>query len=185
MKFLFVVFYLSFLIHPAEAVTTKMFKVLDTCARYRLGEIDADDAIEKLKLMNSSPGKPKDIVFDNTGQYLATGGSAQVTVWNFKGNGPEGTVPGQLVLHNDPINCLCFANRSSLLISGAKDGYIAMWKLDKNGDGEPIDKVFINSTPTSLRWRNDDKAILASSNLGQVFCWNTNPNKGVGVGFKN
>ena len=39
-----------------------MFKVLDTCARYRLGEIDADDAIEKLKLMNSSPGKPKDIV---------------------------------------------------------------------------------------------------------------------------
>ena len=64
MKFLFVVFYLSFLIHPAEAVTTKMFKVLDTCARYRLGEIDADDAIEKLKLMNSSPGKPKDIVSD-------------------------------------------------------------------------------------------------------------------------
>ena len=62
MKFLFVVFYLSFLIHPVKAVTTKMFKVLDTCARYRLGEIDADDAIEKLKLMNSSPGKPKDIV---------------------------------------------------------------------------------------------------------------------------
>ena len=62
MKSLFIVFYLSFLIHPAEAVTTKMFKVLDTCARYRLGEIDADDAIEKLKLMNSSPGKPNDIV---------------------------------------------------------------------------------------------------------------------------
>ena len=62
MKFLFVVFYLSFLIHPAEAVTTKMFKVLDTCARYRLGEIDADDAIEKLKLMNSSSNNPKDIV---------------------------------------------------------------------------------------------------------------------------
>ena len=62
MKFLFVVFYLSFLIHPAEAVTTKMFKVLDTCARYRLGEIDADDAIEKLKLMNSSTSEPKDRV---------------------------------------------------------------------------------------------------------------------------
>ena len=62
MKYLFVVFYLSFLIYPAEAVTTKMFKVLDTCARYRLGEIDADDAIEKLKLMNSSSNNPKDIV---------------------------------------------------------------------------------------------------------------------------
>jgi hypothetical protein len=62
MKFLFVVFYLSFLIHPAEAVTTKMFKVLDTCARYRLGEIDAYEAIEKLKLTNSSLNKPKEIV---------------------------------------------------------------------------------------------------------------------------
>jgi len=62
MKYLFVVFYLFFLIYPADAVTTKMFKVLDTCARYRLGEINADEAIEKLKLKNSSPSKPKDIV---------------------------------------------------------------------------------------------------------------------------
>ena len=53
-----------FLIYPAEAVTTKMFKVLDTCARYRLGEIDADEAVEKLKLKltNSSTSQPKDLV---------------------------------------------------------------------------------------------------------------------------
>ena len=62
MKFLFVVFYLIFLINPAEAVTTKMFKVLDTCARYRLGEIGADEAVEKLKLANSSINQPKDLV---------------------------------------------------------------------------------------------------------------------------
>ena len=62
MKFLFVVFYLIFLIYPAEAVTTKMFKVLDTCARYRLGEIDADEAIEKLKLTNTSTNQQKDLV---------------------------------------------------------------------------------------------------------------------------
>ena len=62
MKFLFVVFYLSFTIYPADAVTTKMFKVLDTCARYRLGEIDADDAVEKLKLKISSNNQSKDLV---------------------------------------------------------------------------------------------------------------------------
>ena len=55
-------FYLSFLICPAEAVTTKMFKVLDTCPRYRLGEIDSNEAIEKLKLRNSSTNQPKDLV---------------------------------------------------------------------------------------------------------------------------
>ncbi|MDC2976732.1 non-structural protein (NS2)-like protein [Prochlorococcus sp. AH-736-E02] len=64
MKYLFVAFFLSFIIYPAEAVTTKMFKVLDTCARYRLGEIDTNEAIEKLKLklMNSSINQPKDLV---------------------------------------------------------------------------------------------------------------------------
>ena len=64
MKYLFVVFYLSFLIYPSEAVTTKMFKVLDTCARNRIGEINANEAIEKLKLKlkNSSSNQPKEIV---------------------------------------------------------------------------------------------------------------------------
>ena len=64
MKYFFVVFYLSILIYPAEAVTTKMFKVLDTCARYRLGEINANEAIEKLKLKitNSSINQPEDLV---------------------------------------------------------------------------------------------------------------------------
>ena len=62
MKFLFPVLYLSFFIYPADAVTTKMFKVLDTCARYRLGEINANEAIEKLKLTNSSTSEPKDLV---------------------------------------------------------------------------------------------------------------------------
>ena len=62
MKYLFVVFYLLFLIYPAEAVTTKMFKVLDTCARYRLGEINANEAIEKLKLTNSPTNQPKELV---------------------------------------------------------------------------------------------------------------------------
>ena len=64
MKYLCVVFYLFFLIYPAEAVTTKMFKVLDTCARYRLGEINANEAIEKLKLKltNSSTSQQKDLV---------------------------------------------------------------------------------------------------------------------------
>ncbi len=64
MKSFFIAFLLSFYIYPAEAVTTKMFKVLDACARYRIGEIDADEAVEKLKLKlpNSFSNQPKDLV---------------------------------------------------------------------------------------------------------------------------
>ena len=50
MKILLTTFFLFAFLPPSKAVTTKMFKVLDTCARYRLGEIDAGQAIEKLKL---------------------------------------------------------------------------------------------------------------------------------------
>ena len=64
MKILLFAFFLFGSLPPSKAVTTKMFKVLDTCARYRLKEIDAKEAIEKLKLesMNSSDIDLKNIV---------------------------------------------------------------------------------------------------------------------------
>ena len=42
-----------FFLNPANAVTTRMFRVLDTCARYRINELDAFQALEKLKLENN------------------------------------------------------------------------------------------------------------------------------------
>ena len=66
MKNLLFAFILFAFLPPSKAVTTKMFKVLDTCARYRLKEIDAKQAIEKLKLesKNSSLVGLKKLVSD-------------------------------------------------------------------------------------------------------------------------
>ena len=66
MKILLTAFFLFAFLPSSKAVTTKMFKVLDTCARYRLKEIDAKEAIEKLKLEsnNSSEIGLKNIVSD-------------------------------------------------------------------------------------------------------------------------
>ena len=50
MKYLLIVTFLLWLSTPSEAVTTRMFKVLDTCARYRLKEKTALVAIKDLKL---------------------------------------------------------------------------------------------------------------------------------------
>ena len=60
---LFILINLLFInLNPLYAVTTKMFKVLDTCARYRLNEITAADAIEKLKLKSNKEIEEKIIV---------------------------------------------------------------------------------------------------------------------------
>ena len=57
MKILLSAFFLFAFIPPSKGVTTRMFKVLDTCARYRLKEIDAKEAIEKLKLESKNSSK--------------------------------------------------------------------------------------------------------------------------------
>ena len=64
MKIFFAAFFLFSFFTPSKAVTTKMFKVLDTCARYRLKEIDSKEAAEKLKLKsnNSSEIDLKNII---------------------------------------------------------------------------------------------------------------------------
>ena len=53
MKKFFLSFSIIFFLNPVNAVTTRMFRVLDTCARYRLNELDVFQAIEKLKLENN------------------------------------------------------------------------------------------------------------------------------------
>ena len=64
MRIFFATFFLFYFLPPSKAVTTKMFKVLDTCARYRLKQIDAKEAMEKLKLesKNSSEMDLKNIL---------------------------------------------------------------------------------------------------------------------------
>ena len=64
MKILLISYFLLTFNSPINAVTTKMFRVLDTCARYRLNEIDAMEAMEKLKLksQNNSKVESKEIV---------------------------------------------------------------------------------------------------------------------------
>ena len=54
MKILLPAFFLLAFLPPSMAVTTKMFKVLDTCARYKLKELDTKEAIEKLKLESNN-----------------------------------------------------------------------------------------------------------------------------------
>ena len=54
MKILLIAYFLLSFTFPTYAVTTKMFKVLDTCARYRLNEIDSMEAMEKLKLKSKN-----------------------------------------------------------------------------------------------------------------------------------
>ena len=121
--------------------------------------------------MTGYPGKPSQLAFDQGGQFLATGGSDQITVWSFQGSGPEGSMPGQLVLHPEAISTLSFANQGLILASGARDGSVLVWLLDQNGDGNPLGAAFVGEKISSLCWKPDDTAVAALDANGGVALW--------------
>jgi len=121
--------------------------------------------------MTGYPGKPVQLAFDQSGQFLATGGSDQITVWNFQGDGPEGSLPGQLVLHPEPITSLTFANQGMVLASGSKDGSVFVWLLDKNGDGSPLGGAFVGERISGLQWQPNDSSLAAIDANGGIHVW--------------
>ena len=121
--------------------------------------------------MTGYPGKPSNIAFDHTGKLLATGGSERVTVWSFEGNGPEGTIPGELGHHTEAVSSLSFANKSKLIASGSRDGSVVVSFLQNNGDGNPVGAAFSGNSISALAWKPDDCAIAAVNSKGGVNIW--------------
>ena len=119
------------------------------------------------------PGKPSALAFDDTGTLLATGGGEAVTVWSFRGKGPEGTRPGVLEFHAEPITTLAFAPRAMRLASGGRDGTVVVWSLKRNGKGEPIGAEDLGASVAELYWRPDGGALAALDARGGVSVWRT------------
>ena len=119
-------------------------------------------------MMSGYPGKPTALAFDDSGTLLATGGGETVTVWSFQGSGPEGTRPGELELHIQPITVLSFARNKMHLASGSRDGSIVVWLLQKNGNGGPIGAAFVASIIADICWHPNGKVLAALDAQGGV-----------------
>jgi len=132
--------------------------------------------------MTGYPGKPSNLSFDNTGTLLATGGSERVTVWSFKGNGPEGTIPGELNHHTEPISCLSFANKGMLIASGSRDGSVVVSFLKENGDGNPVGAAFAGNIISAIEWKPNDSSIAAITSEGKINVWDFKVRQSNGFG---
>ena len=122
-------------------------------------------------MMSGYPGKPTALAFDSTGTLLATGGGEAITVWSFEGNGPEGTYPGSLELHERAISTLSFAPDGLTLASGGRDGLVFVWSLQSDGQGRPEGAAMLESVLAEVCWRPDGKALAALDGEGIVTVW--------------
>lgn len=121
--------------------------------------------------MSGYPGKPAVLTFSQDGGLLATGGGDAVTVWSFTGKGPEGTRPGVLELHTAPIIALAFAARSRLLASGARDGGVALWELNRHGSGRAVGIAAVGGAIAALCWRSSGDGLAALDAHGGLSAW--------------
>ncbi len=126
---------------------------------------------EQDSMMSGYPAKPSALAFDDTGTLLATGGGEDVTVWSFQGSGPEGTRPGVLDLHVQPVTTLAFASGVMRLASGARDGTVAVWSLEKDAKGRPIGAAVVAGAVSDLYWRPDGRALAALDAQGGATAW--------------
>ncbi len=117
------------------------------------------------------PGKPSALAFDDTGTLLATGGGEAVTVWSFRKSGPEGTKPGVLKFHVQPITTLAFAPGAMRLASGGRDGAVVVWSLKKNGRGGQIGAEDVGGPVAELYWKPDGGGLAALDAGGGVTVW--------------
>lgn len=121
--------------------------------------------------MAGYPSKPSVLAFDATGTLLATSGGEAVTVWSFQGNGPEGTRPGVLDFHIEAVTTLDFAPRDLRLASGARDGCVVVWAMERDGKGRSEGAAQVGDTVSGLCWRPDGRALAALDAHGGVTVW--------------
>lgn len=78
--------------------------------------------------MAGYPVKIRQLAWDPTSRYLATGGGPGVCVWDCGGAGPAGSTPRILDGHDLPLTDVAFQHRGGLLASAGQDGRVCVWE---------------------------------------------------------
>ena len=119
--------------------------------------------------MTGYPRKVRELSWDATSTYLATGGGHQITVWNCTGKGPAGSEPISFDLHADPLSSLAFQNRGPLLASACTGGMLALWF--PGGLKRVLIQTKVNGGISQLAWAPNDRLIAAGGETGSVSVW--------------
>jgi WD40 repeat protein len=116
--------------------------------------------------MTGYPAKVREVAWDAGSRYLATGGSAIVTIWDCAGKGPAGSHPIQLDRHDTLLTAMCFQREGALLASGCRNGLVCVWNHRK--EAAPLWESMLDAEVTQLCWAPGDRTLAASSSLGMV-----------------
>jgi WD40 repeat protein len=113
--------------------------------------------------------KVRELAWDYSSRFLATGGGPMVCVWDCGGpKGPEGTQPQMLEGHEDTLSAVAYQRRGYLLVSAGIDGRVLLWQ-PANKKAPKIGEYCFEGTEASvIAWSPDDKGLAVGAGDGTV-----------------
>jgi WD40 repeat protein len=114
--------------------------------------------------------KVRELAWDYTSRYLATGGGSVICVWDCQAgpNGPEGSKPQMLEAHEENLTSLAYQSRGFLLASAGTDGRVYLWQPTNRRGPQVGEFKFPSGEATVVAWSPDDKSLAVGSGTGEV-----------------
>jgi WD40 repeat protein len=110
--------------------------------------------------------KVRELAWSRDSRFLATGGGASVTVWDFSGRGPENSEPIELSALFSPLTTLAFDPEGAFLAGGAQQGHVFIWHPGKRESVKALQMVA--GAVTTLQWLPRRMGLLVGSDTGDL-----------------
>lgn len=116
--------------------------------------------------MSGYEGKVKELSFDRSSRWLATGGGKDACLWDCSGAGPEGREP-LMFPHDAKVCAVAFQHGFGVLATGSADGVLQLWSPDRK---QPLRAtVRMPSAAAKIAWSPDDSQMAVGTENGVVF----------------
>jgi WD40 repeat protein len=109
--------------------------------------------------MTGYPQKVDALAFDRSSRWMACGGSGEISLWDFSGQGPTGRAPQMLPGHASQVCALDWQSTGDRLASAGRDGEVAVWAPGPKGTRTAaVLTADAGARVTGLRWTGDELA---------------------------
>jgi len=120
--------------------------------------------------MDGYPSKFGRLACRDDGRWLAVACLGELTVWDFGGSGPAGTVPASSSGHDKHIEDLAWDPSGAYIATGGGDGRTIVWAAPTRAgqDLSPATSVESDVSTSRIQWVSDDDLLIGRADGGVV-----------------